>query len=573
MVTAFYSVRVTTTPIAFALRKYISTRNRDSQLLSTADVFQFIQHPSTMNSLTTYEEVLMSRPALAEYIKDYTRNMSSAKPIDIDMSAQRYDPREKPLRDLIEKDESLRQYFRGNVPALLECQKYCIVSRIGRGGSGDGLLAMQKADNRLVFVKTCPGQLRDTKQLSLLLKEFMHQDLAHKALDRNCRAPRPLGFIPRRSDPSDPKSVQYMMVSEFCAVIPGDCVPLSVAEALMQHSKRPLLSTKEWREIMRKLIRSTEKLNEETKIYHLDLKPDNIMLQITNNRIEPIMIDFGLSTRYGRREKGPILVSKLNPSKYHPHSAPELFQQSQPSKTCDIYGISFILHQVGTVLHIAELQQYISNFRSLPPEKRPNHRCFASDVEERFEEKIRVETRRHHFERSTVMQHANATSKLYIETATIPQISQQQTQPTTVKKETQFRSLKNHEQGHTIKFRLGNKKRSSNSHGTKQSNTTLPLTTQFTQPQSSAKHAQSYQAKVARPIEYEREEGEISDDSQDDVKAMKNREPIASKAKFHTFPYSSHIPYTSKENPKKRKSSAEENNLPTNKRSKTHRHM
>ena len=108
----------------------------------------------------------------------------------------------------------------------------------------------------------------------------------------------------------DCSSVEYMMVCEFCSAIPGECSPLSVIQTLTKHSKGPLLSAKESSEVIRKLIRAAEKLNG-ADFYHIDLKPDNVMLQFTNNRVEPIIIDYGTATRQERSEKDQCLLRNL----------------------------------------------------------------------------------------------------------------------------------------------------------------------------------------------------------------------------------------------------------------------
>ena len=136
-----------------------------------------------------------------------------------------------------------------------------MMSRAGGGVSGDVFLAFDKKNKKCVVIKRCPGQLKDSKKLALLLREYMFQDLAHKVLDRQCTAPKPLGFIPWLSNPADRSTTEYMMVSEFCSVIPGENTTLTVEQALKEHNKQPLLSANEWREVIRKLIRATEKLN------------------------------------------------------------------------------------------------------------------------------------------------------------------------------------------------------------------------------------------------------------------------------------------------------------------------
>ena len=385
-------------------------------------------------------------------------------------------------------------------PPLLKCTRYNVLSRVGGGEGREVFLALDKETNQHVAIKTCTGQVNDTTKLGSLLKEYMFQELAHGILERQCTAPKPLGLIPWKDAYAQPWQVEYMMVSEFCSVVPGKGVPLSAADALKEHeAKRPLLSDGEWREVITKLIRATQKLNN-NNIYHIDLKPDNVMLQFTaNNRVEPIIIDYGLACRKGTSKGRPMFTSKFdNPVWYHPHTAPELFKQSQPSATCDLYSISFITKKVSEVLDIEELKNYITEFRSLKPELRPVHTVFHARIHESFEKKISVQSRRQDFERMnghlvrqptstatrqeirpmtkeeirpttkqetrpTTKQETRPAAKQEIRPATKQEIrpatKQQEirpapAQPTGEKKATQFRMFRDHGKGQT-KFRCG----------------------------------------------------------------------------------------------------------------------
>ena len=61
-----------------------------------------------------------------------------------------------------------------------------MVSRVGKGVSGDVFLTFDGSNKRYVGSKTCSGQLKDStynNKMSLLLRECMFQELAHKVLD------------------------------------------------------------------------------------------------------------------------------------------------------------------------------------------------------------------------------------------------------------------------------------------------------------------------------------------------------------------------------------------------------
>ena len=119
----------------------------------------------------------------------------------------------------------------------------------------------------------------DPESMSSLLEEYMFQKEAHSILKESCSAPDVKGFLIISED-SDlyHKYCRYVMVCEYCSIVPGHHATLSLHSALVQHeAKRPMLTEKEWKDVSMEIMDALNIL-QESDLYHNDVKSDNILL-------------------------------------------------------------------------------------------------------------------------------------------------------------------------------------------------------------------------------------------------------------------------------------------------------
>ena len=205
---------------------------------------------------------------------------------------------------------------------------------------------------------------------------------AHHVLNGYCKAPKPLGFIRQRPVPNEP--YEYMMVSQYCPVLPGYYSSLTLVEALALHAKKPIIRKIEWRNICLSLIHATQLL-QKNDIYHNDLVSCNILLEISDNRVEPVIIDFGAGTRGKTGNRRPMYgpLSAMQPS-----STPELYRGPDPLPTSDLHSISYVILRICAFLNLPKLEDYILEYRLQKPEKRDGHKKVFEKVYELFTKAI-----------------------------------------------------------------------------------------------------------------------------------------------------------------------------------------
>ena len=276
----------------------------------------------------------------------------------------------------------LKGYFGDKAPPLLNGEDYQITSKVGKGGYGDVYLALNKIDMKHYVMKLDNGRTAPY-EIYHLMNEFMFQDQAHNVLKPKYNVPQPKGFVRMEMQPG---KHSYMMVSEFCAVVPSVTCSLSMQQALNEHARgTPLLTTEEWKVACAKLIEIAYHL-QSFDIYHLDIKPDNVLLQFTQNCVHPVLIDFGLSLRKNSLTSGTVKEPGPDPNKHYPHYGRELFTSHIPLRTSDLYGVSFIIHQVAERLSLNTVLRMIKEYRKQKPEDRMKHNQLNRSIEIWFRE-------------------------------------------------------------------------------------------------------------------------------------------------------------------------------------------
>ena len=356
------------------------------------------------------------------------------------------EPADIKLEDLVEMDFEMSNYFQGREIPVLRGRDYAVLRfedravLLGGGASGYTILIRDRDSKELLaakFIKESSGY-----SLKHLLVEYMCQERAYKALrGKSCQTPRPVGFLRLESCTDD--VLQYVLVSEFCSVIPGVGIGMALEEVLFE--PKYLIRTEEFKYICLALIEAVEALQIEG-IAHIDIKQNNIMLQFTlpppssdaipeqqsngngqetlqenqetlpsnseaaepdketlngnpagsppselsqwhphseRSLVHPFLIDYGVSRTEYRGINFPV-----NPQIY-PHIAPELCSEYTvlPHVNTDLHGVAFVLLQIGKRLGMGELAGEMESFLKRKPDERSSEDLKTS-VETHFNNRI-----------------------------------------------------------------------------------------------------------------------------------------------------------------------------------------
>ena len=242
------------------------------------------------------------RRSIMEYISN--TNMIQDNSLEFEEDLETTDPL---FRALINANKELKAYFGESVPKILNGAHYKVTSVVGRGSQGLVMLARNTADGKLYVIKMS-NRLSNPNVVYRFLKEFMFQEHAHSVLQGTCAVPEPKGFI----RVEEGGGIIYMMVSEFCSVIPDAEAALSMNQAIKEHmNHKPILSLTEWRDVCVSLIDAVNTL-QSNDIYHIDLKTDNILLQFIDDTVHPVIIDFGISVRRNNGKSGAMFAPGPN---------------------------------------------------------------------------------------------------------------------------------------------------------------------------------------------------------------------------------------------------------------------
>ena len=297
------------------------------------------------------------------------------------------------LRSIINADTSqqLNRYFRNKVPPILNGEIYNAVALIDRNDEWTTILANDKTNPHNIddVIIKIPHQ-QDKDSVLKLMREYLFQEQAYKLLTLQCRTNQPLGFIRQRY--AGDESYKYMLVTKFCPFLPGYYSILTLKEALYSHSKKPLLRKIEWRNICLSLITAVREL-QKNDIYHNFIRQENIMLEISDERIVPVLTDFSKSSCGDRLQgSGRVVESasifpylpKEETDKTFPAAARELFMQPNPLPTSDLYSVAYVILMVSVYLELPDLENYMQEFRQQKPDERHDHHAVYDAVMKKF---------------------------------------------------------------------------------------------------------------------------------------------------------------------------------------------
>ena len=322
------------------------------------------------------------RPSVTEYVKNHTLSDCT----DVNLIANSYDGVDDgELAYTINNNLELREHFNGKQPPLLSGTGYDVISNIGSGCYGRVILAQHIITKDMVVVKIPLQVDKDPYYLDSMLKEFVNQEKAYYALRRQaCTAPQPLGFI-RMKSANAPQGFIYLSVSEYIPVLPNAHCTLTVLQACREHGEgRSLINREEWVVLIQDLIDATNTLLN-NDISHNDIKEDNIMIQYrSDGRPKLVLIDYGLTTKQITSNYHPMFELPSDCSIYDSHNAPELFFESSPLPTSDLYSVAKLVEFIGHYLQLGAVKKMASEYCLVSPRLRKGHHDFCQDVTAAF---------------------------------------------------------------------------------------------------------------------------------------------------------------------------------------------
>ena len=282
---------------------------------------------------------------------------------------------------IIQENKNLRDYFERRAPLILNGENYRVIAHVCKGEDGGILLAKEGGDKGDVFISTTDDEFDDNRIYRNLV-EYMFHEQAYQVLNGKCRTTKPLGFIRQKEGFYSPTS--YKMVSQHCSVEPGPWSVFTFKELIYLHSTKAIIKQCEWKNTCLSLIKAVENL-QKNDIYHNAISPGNILLEVSNTKIDPLIINFCNASRGKTGNRRPM---------YSPRSvmqsalAPELCGGPDPLPTSDLYSVTYVILEICMALKQSTLENQISRYQSSEPDKRDTHDIVYRYVNNLFRSEI-----------------------------------------------------------------------------------------------------------------------------------------------------------------------------------------
>ena len=320
---------------------------------------------------------------------NHSRKRGLISKFDIDLASDicdyKKDEKDEDIERCINNSPELKEYFRNDPLKLLSGGEYEIITFndkplvLGEGGNGVTYLATEKHTNRPVVVKLIKDEDED---LESVLKEYYFQRKANKLLTKGCKTPKVEGLMRlRASSDLQTSCFPFLLVQEFCSNLDGNLYTMSVDDALSEHKRgREVLTKYQWKRLCETLISAVQDLNE-AGIYHLDIKPNNLMLQV--NKDEELvlwLIDYGLSMAKGERVEDDSVLEALYISRY----PQELYTFPHVFKYSDLYEVAYMIGEIAMVIGNYYLEEEMANYRLSRPVLRDDHDTLLANVRSLF---------------------------------------------------------------------------------------------------------------------------------------------------------------------------------------------
>ena len=309
-------------------------------------------------------------------------DLSSSSP-DVSMRKKIKEDISKTLKE----SNCLEYYFRNDPPNVLSGKNYTFItdSQGNIVSAGDGsyvraLLAKDNKTNSLVVVKLV--RTKNSHSLDVLMEEYALTRLAHQVLKDGCYTPHVKGLLLLKENELLGKHFfPYVLVQEYAGLVSGFPVSLSVDEALQESKKgNSLFSEVEWEEICLKVVHGADQFRD-NNITHIDIHPKNVLIQLGQEELKIVFIDFGISVGNWNYSPSPVFSTK--PAKVFPQTAPALYELPKPLPTTDLYSCAYLIQNVASATGNSKLEQEMQKYRSKAPEERTVH--LYSIVEEHID--------------------------------------------------------------------------------------------------------------------------------------------------------------------------------------------
>lgn len=201
------------------------------------------------------------------------------------------------------------------------CNKYEVLKPIAEGGMGEVLLVKDLHLNKLAAVKI--NRYVGTKEEQAVLKEAVVRERE---------------VLKRLSHPALPGIIDFFEEEGRSCLVMEYVEGITLEQYLRKFVRVEVTKAVKWAISLTRVLEYLHGQN--PPVIYRDLKPANIMIQPDG---ELCLVDFGAagSTFNGRKEA----VSLWGTPGYVP---PELWEGKEPGKTCDIYGIGAVLHEMLT---------------------------------------------------------------------------------------------------------------------------------------------------------------------------------------------------------------------------------
>ena len=308
--------------------------------------------------------------------------------IDIDLASDvcdyKKDEKDGDVESCIEEFPELTEYFRNDPIKLLSGAEYEIRRSMGKpivlgeGTYGVTYLGIERETNRAVAIKL----IKDKVRLKRVLKEYYFQSRANKLLTKGCKTPKVEGLMRLRASSHLQKSyLPFLLVQECCTNLDGNFHSMTVEDVMDEHKRgREVLNKDQWESLCATLISGVKELNR-GGIYHLDIKQNNVMLQV--NKDEELvlwLIDYGLSMAKGERVKGASIYRGACRSRY----PTELFAFPHVFKSSDLYMVAYMIGDIAKVIGNEGLEEEMENYRLSASALRDDHDTLLANVRSLF---------------------------------------------------------------------------------------------------------------------------------------------------------------------------------------------